>query len=90
MLSVSGVVKAAWEANPRTNGPIQPGRHIYASFCCSPQGQDTWAVQCHHKVITTLSGVLSCQSITAVIDSCSLKSCAYSTTKSLIFIKIYF
>lgn len=49
-LCISGAVKASWQTYPRRDGPVQQGGHLYSSFCCSPQSQDTRALQRHHKV----------------------------------------
>ena len=51
-LCISGAVKASWETYPRRDGPVQQGGHIYSSFCCPSQSQDTRALQRHHKVNT--------------------------------------
>lgn len=67
MFSMSGVVKAIGEADPRRIGPIQQGSHIYSSFCCPAQSQDTWAFHRHHKVNLMVFHILGWSSLSVAV-----------------------
>lgn len=46
----SGVVQAARQPPARRDGSVQQGRHLHPGFRRPTQGQDTRALQRHHKV----------------------------------------